>query len=155
MKRISKALAILTATCSLALCLIACGGGNSASSSDRNSSSNSDQPAYKIGILQFAQHDALSATHEGFVQELDRAGIKHEITADINASGNRSACQAAAQKLVSGGNDLILAIATPAVEDCTSATSHMPIVYPRSTKHETVANDQTAKALGVDLSVLD
>ena len=66
---------------------------------------------YKIGVIQYVQHDALDAANEGFFAALDDAGIKYEGDQQ-NASGDQTACQTISEKLVTDNDDLILAIAT-------------------------------------------
>ena len=105
-----------------ALGLAACGGSATEDAGD------TADKTFKIGILQLTQHEALDASHDGFIAGLDEAGIAYEITSDLNASGDQSACQTSATTLVNDGNDLILAIATPAVEACAGATEEIPIV---------------------------
>lgn len=50
------------------------------------------------------------------------------MTNQQNASGEQSACQTIAEKLVNDGNDLIYAIATPAAQAVAGVTSEIPIV---------------------------
>ena len=114
----------------LGLTLAACGGNNggSTSSSEAKGSGGSDTGAtYKIGVLQLTQHVALDRSNEGFVAALDEAGLSYTIDQQ-NASGDQSACQTIAEKLVNDGNDLILAIATPAVQAVAGVTTEIPIV---------------------------
>jgi len=115
--------------------LAACGGNNNASTGSAATTAAASTAAatasgegFKIGILQLTQHEALDASHDGFLEGLKESGIAYTITNDLNASGDQSACQTAAQTLVNDGNDLILAIATPAVEACAGATTEIPIV---------------------------
>lgn len=82
---------------------------------------------YKIGVLQYTQHDALDAANEGFFAALDEAGIKYEADQQ-NASGDQTACQTIAEKLVNDGDDLILAIATPAAQSVVGVTSDIPVL---------------------------
>lgn len=82
---------------------------------------------FKIGVLQLVQHAALDATNEGFFAALDEAGIKYEADQQ-NASGEQSNCQTIAEKLVNDGNDLILAIATPAAQAVAGVTSEIPVI---------------------------
>lgn len=103
--------------------LAACGGSTSSSST----ATDSGEKTYKIGVLQLVEHEALDAANAGFVEALDESGISYEIDQQ-NAQGDQSACQTIAAKLVGDGDDLILAIATPAVEACAGATSDIPIV---------------------------
>jgi len=105
-----------------------CGGSGSESSSSSDSgAASSDGKTYKIGVLQLVEHDALDAANEGFVEALEESGISYEIDQQ-NAQGDQSACQTIAAKLVGDKDDLILAIATPAVEACAGATTTIPIV---------------------------
>lgn len=81
----------------------------------------------KIGVLQLTEHPALDASNKGFVDALDEAGITYNIDQQ-NAQNDQSACQTIAHKLVNDGNDLILAIATPAAQAVAGATDEIPIV---------------------------
>ena len=81
----------------------------------------SDGKTYKVGVLQLVQHAALDKANEGFVKALDDSGISYEIDQQ-NASGEQSACQTIA------GDDLIYAIATPAAQAASAATTTIPIV---------------------------
>lgn len=82
---------------------------------------------YKIGVLQLTEHDALDAANQGFVSALNDSGISYDIDQQ-NAQNDQSACQTIAQKLVNDGDDLILAIATPAAQAVAGATTEIPIV---------------------------
>ena len=123
MKNLTRrnALALLGGMASFGLA--ACGGSNNSSST----TTDGGEKTYKIGVLQLVEHEALDAANAGFVEALDESGISYEIDQQ-NAQGDQSACQTIAAKLVGDGDDLILAIATPAVEACAGATSDIPIV---------------------------
>ena len=86
-----------------------------------------DGKTYKVGVLQLVQHAALDKANEGFVKALDDSGISCEIDQQ-NASGEQSACQTIAEKFVNDGDDLIYAIATPAAQAASAATTPIPIV---------------------------
>lgn len=86
-----------------------------------------DDQVYKIGVLQLVQHEALDKANEGFIAALDAAGIKYEVDQQ-NASGEQVNCQTIAEKLVNDGNDLILAIATPAAQAVAGVTTEIPII---------------------------
>lgn len=86
-----------------------------------------DGKTYKVGVLQFVQHDALDRCNEGFVEALDEAGISYEIDQQ-NAAGETATCTTIAQKFVNDGDDLIFAIATPAAQAAAAETSDIPIV---------------------------
>ena len=86
-----------------------------------------DGETYKIGVLQLVQHAALDQSNEGFFAALDDAGIKYEADQQ-NASGEQVNCMTIAEKLVNDGNDLILAIATPAAQAVAGVTEEIPIL---------------------------
>ena len=100
--------------------LSACTGGSSGSQGQGGGSR-------KIGVLQLTEHPALDASNKGFVDALDEAGITYNIDQQ-NAQNDQSACQTIAHKLVNDGNDLILAISTPAAQAVAGATDEIPIV---------------------------
>lgn len=101
--------------------------GIAACSDTSSDGSPSDHGQFKIGVLQLTEHKALDAANAGFVQALDAAGLKYTIDQQ-NAQNDQSACQTIASKLVNDGNDLILAIATPACQAVAGATADIPIV---------------------------
>lgn len=82
---------------------------------------------FKIGVLQLVQHAALDASNEGFFAALDDAGVKYEADQQ-NASGEQANCLTIAEKLVNDGDDLILAIATPAAQAVAGVTTEIPII---------------------------
>lgn len=98
-----------------------CGNGAPASGSA------ADQPTYKVGVIQLTEHAALDASNKGFIAALDDSGISYTVDSQ-NAQNDQSACQTIATKLVSDGNDLILAIATPAAQAVAGATSEIPVI---------------------------
>ena len=100
--------------------LSACTGGGSGSQGQGGG-------PRKIGVLQLTEHPALDASNKGFVEALDEAGITYNIDQQ-NAQNDQSACQTIAHKLVNDGNDLILAIATPAAQAVAGATDEIPII---------------------------
>ena len=101
--------------------------GIAACSDTSSDGSPSDHGQFKIGVLQLTEHKALDAANAGFVQALDAAGLKYTIDQQ-KAQNDQSACQTIASKLVNDGNDLILAIATPACQAVAGATADIPIV---------------------------
>lgn len=122
----------------MAASMAACGGqtaeteapAESAAPTDAESAETektADGETYKIGILQLTQHVALDKTNEGFVAALEDAGVSCEIDQQ-NASGDQSACQTIAEKLVNDENDLIFAIATPAAQAVAGVTDTIPVL---------------------------
>ncbi len=96
------------------------------SSEETPVASESDK-VYKIGVIQYVQHDALDASNEGFFAALDDAGLNYEVDQQ-NASGDQTACQTISEKLVNDQNDLILAIATPAAQSVVGVTEEIPVL---------------------------
>lgn len=87
----------------------------------------SNDSGYKIGVIQLTEHAALDASNEGFIAALNDSGISYTVDQQ-NAQNDQSACQTIATKLASDGNDLILAIATPAAQAVAGATTDIPII---------------------------
>ncbi len=131
-----KSLAMLLAGAMVVASLTACGSGKKETTAETTSDTTaesaesktvSDGETYKIGVLQLTEHAALDAANEGFVAALDDSGISYEIDQQ-NAQNDQSACQTIAEKLVNDGDDLILAIATPAAQAVAGVTTEIPIV---------------------------
>ncbi len=144
MKKKAKALSLALASVMM-LSLAACSGkapektettaGTTAAQSSEKASDaattaaakTADGKQYKIGVLQLVQHTALDASNKGFIKALDDAGLNYTVDQQ-NASGDQPTCQTIASKLVNDGDDLILAIATPAAQAVAGATSEIPVL---------------------------
>lgn len=114
----------------LGLMLTGCGtGGNDAGSGAK------DLSEAKIGVIQLMQHDALDASYEGFKEVLIENGVKEE-NIDYQVAGDQANCQTVSDKLVNGGNDLIYAIATPALQSAAASTKEIPIIGCAVTDYE-------------------
>lgn len=99
--------------------LVACGN-------DSGSTTDGDDTV-KVGILQYMEHNSLTAAKDGFVDELENAGIKVKFEL-MNAQGDQSNLQSMSEQL-SGNNDLMLAIATPAAQSLATVESEKPILF--------------------------
>lgn len=108
-----------------------------------------ENKVYKIGVCQLVQHEALDKSTEGFEAAIkEKLGDKVEL--DIqNASGDSTNCTTIANKFVSSGYDLIMAVATPALQACATATasSQTPVVATAITNFGT--------ALDIDMGPTD
>lgn len=82
----------------------------------------------KIGIIQLAEHVALDAARDGFVDKLVENGYSESNIDVQNAQGEIANCATIATKFVNDKVDLILAIATPAAQAAAQATSDIPIL---------------------------
>lgn len=127
-----KTLALVLAGIMVVASLTACGSSTKETTADTTAETTADTAAddgktYKIGVLQLVEHAALDASNAGFVQALEDSGISYVIDQQ-NAQNDLSACQTIAEKLVNDGDDLILAIATPAAQAVAGVTTEIPIV---------------------------
>ncbi|WP_455684213.1 ABC transporter substrate binding protein [Thomasclavelia sp.] len=122
---------ILSSLLALAMCasITGCGTGEGGSGEAKDLSN------VKVGVIQLMQHDALDASYKGFKDELVKAGVKEE-NIDYKVAGDTSNCTTVADKLVNDGNDLIYAIATPALQATAAATTEIPIVGCAITDYE-------------------
>ena len=98
-----------------------------------NNSGNSDvlkEDVYNIGITQIVDHAALNQVREGFEKKAESLGIKMNIDAQ-NAQGDISTSQVIANKFVSDGKDLIIAISTPSAQSAQNAVKNtkIPVVF--------------------------
>lgn len=88
----------------------------------------------KVGILQFMEHNSLSAAREGFEDELEKAGISVEFET-MNAQGDQSNLQSMSEQL-SSNNDLLLTIATPAAQAMATVEQEKPVLFTAVTDAE-------------------
>lgn len=105
--------------------LAACGG------SDENVANDGANKELAIGILQLMDHESLNASRQGFVDVLEEAGYVEgeNLTLDYqNAQGDQANLQTMSERLA-GDNDLILAIATPAVQSLANIEKDTPILF--------------------------
>lgn len=96
-----------------------------------NSSTSADEDAVRVGIIQYAEHDALSAAREGFLEALEEAGYVEgdNLIVDYqNAQGDQANLQTMVDQLA-GENDVNFAIATPAAQALLGADSETPSVF--------------------------
>ncbi|CDD02933.1 aBC transporter substrate binding protein [Ruminococcus sp. CAG:382] len=115
-KIISLMLAALLMFCMLAAC----------------NDSTSDSNVKKIGVMQFAEFDALQKAYDGFVDGLKEAGYEDgkniEIT-KLSAAADTANCPTIADTLINNGSDLIYAIATPSVSAIKEKTTTIPVLF--------------------------
>lgn len=120
-----KSVKWLAAMALAAMVVGAAGCGSSTQSGSK------DKKSYKVGVIQLVQHPALDAANKGFIDGLKSKGFEEgkNVTFDQqNAQGDQSNLQTIAQRFVSNKDDLVCAIATPAVQTMANATKEIPIV---------------------------
>ena len=100
------------------LTMTACGGNAAA-----------DDGKYYIGICQLVTHDALDAATNGFMDAVKAELGEENVEFDLqNAAGDANTCASIANAFVSAEVDLIMANATPAVQNAAAATADIPIL---------------------------
>ena len=141
-----KKLMTLALSLAMTLSLAACGGGNGSQSSGgsvsqpKGGGSSAQQPvhekAYKVGIVKFMDHASLNQIEDSLQAELDRLGGELGVTFDYAGytacgQGDGSTLQAIAAQMVADQVDVIVPIATPAVQTTLAATedTQIPILF--------------------------
>ncbi len=98
------------------------------SQSESQPSAGGDAASFHVGVIQLAEHPALDAAREGFVDGLVAAGFSADNIEVQNAQGEIPNCAPIATKFVNDKVDLILAVATPAAQAAAQATTTIPIL---------------------------
>lgn len=117
-------------TISAGLVLMGCGEGTSEGQSSDNNASTENE-VVNLGILQLMDHESLNASREGFLDVLEEAGYVEGENLNVdyqNAQLDQSNLQTMSERL-SGQNDLILAIATPAAVSLANVDQETPILF--------------------------
>ncbi|WP_445512833.1 ABC transporter substrate binding protein [Streptococcus suis] len=96
-----------------------------------SSSEQASPDVVKVGVLQYMEHESLTAAREGFVAELEANGYKEgeKLVLDYqNAQGDQANLQTISEQLIDG-NDIVLAIATPSAQSLATVSTETPIVF--------------------------
>ena len=126
MKKIYKALAVITAALIACFAFAACGDNTA----DTGSAASQDSK-YKIGIIQYVSHPSLDNCYNGVVEAL-KADPTIEIERQIGSDASPdSDCAAYAQNMIKSGCDMIIAIATPAATSAFAAAdgTDVPVIF--------------------------
>lgn len=138
MKLSKKLVSLLTAT-ALVASLTGCGS---------ESSTDSGEKKYTIGICQLVEHEALDAATKGFKDALTKKLGKDNVEFDEqNAQGEATNCSTICNNFVTNHVDLIMANATGALQAATQATADIPILGTSVTDYGTALSisDWTGK----------
>ena len=122
MKKTLKKLLGLGFTC---LLLASCGGA----------SNDKTEGELTIGIVQVADHPALDAAREGFIEKLDSENINYKLI-DQRANGDLSLIPQFASDMKNKKADLIYTIGTPAAQGVANTIKDKPILYAAVTDPE-------------------
>ena len=164
MKKRFKIIASSVLALSMALAMAGCGSSaassGSASASTSGSASGSasaeaNEGAFKIGIIQLVEHDALDKAREGFIDDLKENGFVdgENIIIDYqNAQADQSNLKTISQRFVQNDDDLILAIATGAAQSVAAETSDIPILGTAITDYEAAQLVESNDAPGGNVS---
>lgn len=110
------------------LAAIALMAGMVGCSSNDSKGDDSAEATANVGIIQYAEHPALDAATEGFVDYLEEQGYSIPDSNIKNAQGDQSNCVTIAETLVNDNVDLIYAVATPAAQAAANKTKDIPII---------------------------
>lgn len=110
-----------------------------------------DETMKNVGVILYAEHDALVNASKGFADGLAAAGFEEgkNITIEVrNAQADQSNLQTIAQSFIGNNVDLICAIATPAAQTAAAATGDIPIVATAVTDYVSVKLAESNEAPG-------
>lgn len=123
-RRMKKAIAVVLTMILAASLLTGCGGGTQ--------DENQGNDMLKVGILQLMEHPSLNTIRESIVEGLAEEGYTEGENLEIdykNGQNDMTNMKTIAQTFVSGGCDVIVAIATPAAQAVLSETTEIPIIF--------------------------
>ena len=110
-----KMISLILAIMMLCAVLTGCGG-----SSD----------GFTVGVCQLMKHDALDAATKGFEDALNEAmqAAGKTVTIDVQVAGDQNYCTTVINTFTAKKVDLIMANATPALQNAAAATADIPIL---------------------------
>ena len=152
-----KVLSIMMAA-ALVLSLAACGNSSdnegAAKTKTEEKKEDASGDAYRIGICQLVQHDALDAATEGFKDALIELCGEDGVTFDEqNAQGEHNMCATIVNQFVSDDVDLILANATDPLTTAATATADIPVIGTSVTDYATALQiEDWTGATGINVS---
>ncbi|MCK1222824.1 ABC transporter substrate-binding protein [Streptococcus uberis] len=99
----------------------------------RNTENSPNKSSQKVtvGILQYMEHDSLTAARKGFETALKEGGYEpgKNLTIDYqNAQGDQSNLQTMSEQLVKK-SDVVLAIATPSAQSLATVSTETPVLF--------------------------
>ena len=165
MKRMKKFVTLLLSA-AMTLAMSACGTDTSAGTpaaaptetsapapSSTENTGTSDK-VYTVGIVQLVQHVALDASAKGFQDELVAQLGADAVKFDLqNASGDSATCSSIVSSFVTEKADLILAIATPALQAAANGTATIPVLGTAITEYGTALSiDNFTGTVGTNVS---
>lgn len=109
--------------------------------------------AYRIGICQLIQHEALDRATQGFMDGL-KEKLGDQVSFNLqNASGDTATCISIANSFIAEDVDLILANSTQALQACYASTGDIPILGASVTDYAAALDmDEWTGVTGVNVS---
>ena len=138
--------------------LAACGSSSTAESGTTEpaapAETNTDAKVYNVGIVQLVQHVALDAAAQGFQDELKAQLGEDAVNFNYqNAAGDSATCNTIVSSFVTEQDDLILAIATPALQAAANGTDVIPVLGTAITEYGTALSiDDFSGTVGTNVS---
>lgn len=105
-----------------------CSASENNTQSTFSSSTKEESKSFQVGISQFAEHPALDALREGFVQELVDQGIDVEIDYK-NAQTDMGMNSLIAEKFAQENKDLVLTITTISAQGAKGSITSIPVLF--------------------------
>ena len=134
MKKFTKMILTALLSLSLAACGTATDAGEPAASTDEaapaaDAGTEDAGKKFTVGIVQLVQHVALDASAQGFQDELIAQLGEENVVFDYqNAAGDSATCNTIVSGFVTENVDLMLAIATPALQAAANGTASIPVL---------------------------
>lgn len=153
MKSIMKAF-YLTLVLALLVFSFGCDGAP-APDGEAGAENGEEAETFRIGIMQIADHPALNAARDGFIEALAGEGFVdgENISLDLhNAYGDITTASTIAEGFVADEADLILAIATDSAEAAYNATKEIPILITAVTDPVAAGLAESLEAPGTNVT---
>ncbi len=158
MKRFTKMILTALLGVSLAACSTSSASSAPAASDDNSAPASSENASsdkvYNVGIVQLVQHVALDASAQGFQDELTAQLGEGNVVFDYqNAAGDSATCNTIVSGFVTENVDLMLAIATPALQAAANGTASIPVLGTAITEYGTALSiDDFNGTVGTNVS---
>ncbi len=161
MKKFTKMILTTLLSMSLAACGAATDAGEPAASTDEGTPAAAADAGteeagkkYTVGIVQLVQHVALDASAQGFQDELVAQLGEENVVFDYqNAAGDSATCNTIVSGFVTENVDLMLAIATPALQAAANGTASIPVLGTAITEYGTALSiDDFNGTVGTNVS---
>lgn len=115
--------------------LLSCGNGKKEEKAETAQKAQEEGKIYKIGVSQIVDHPALNDAKKGFMDALEKAGVKVEYDDKI-ANGEMAVQTMIMQQFAKDKKDMVYAITTPTSQAAKNQVTDAPIVIASVTDPE-------------------